>query len=237
MEPTWKTLPDGEAVAKAACKEIQSFAKKVLKRADVFKLVLAGGSTPKRTYQLLARSKTDFSRWRFYFGDERCAAPGHGDRNSVMAWRNLFEPAAIPPEHVLAMPTELGPRQAAEEYRHVVIAAHPFDLVLLGMGPDGHTASLFPGSLCKPESLVVPVYGAPKPPPERVSLADYPIRSATHRLVLVSGKAKARAVRRWRRHGDVPIARVTEGVATTVLIDEGAASDDAQLPRYSPRPV
>ena len=106
-------------------------------------LVLAGGSTPKRAYQLLAGRPLAWGRVTALFGDERCVAPDDPESNYRMAHETLLD--RVHPGSVHRMPGELGAETAAGLYDPIVRGLSPLDLVLLGMGPDGHTASLFPG--------------------------------------------------------------------------------------------
>jgi 6-phosphogluconolactonase len=169
------------------------------------RLVLAGGSTPLRCYELLADMQLPWGRVTVLFGDERCVSPSHPESNFRMAADTLLN--RVMPATVHRIPAELGPEKAAAAYEPVV-AAGPLDLVLLGIGPDGHTASLFPGSQAlQAGGLVVGVHEAPKPPPERVSLTLPALREAHRVMVLVSGADKADAVRR-ALSGEVPAGMI-----------------------------
>ena len=141
------------------------------------------------------------------FGDERCVPPSDADSNFRAAAEALLDRAA--PATVHRIPGELGPEAAAALYEPLV-AAGPLDLVLLGIGPDGHTASLFPGhpALDAP-GLVAAVRGAPKPPPERVTLTLRALRGATRVIFLVSGSDKRDAVRRAQA-GLVPAGMIPD---------------------------
>ncbi|HLQ61944.1 MAG TPA: 6-phosphogluconolactonase [Candidatus Acidoferrales bacterium] len=165
-------------------------------------LVLAGGTTPRRCYELLASKPVRWGRVTVLFGDERCVAPDDPESNFRMAREALLE--RVYPASVHRIPGELGPEEGARAYTAVVEALQPLDLVILGMGPDGHTASLFPGA---PELAVdgwaVGVRGAPKPPPERVSLTLGALRTARRVIFLVTGADKAAAVAKAVR-GEVP---------------------------------
>ena len=211
---TWVQLSDSGAIAREAHDRILAAADEA---QDGFSLVLAGGTTPLATYRLLAADGVDRPDWRLYYGDERCLPPQHPERNSRMV-----EETGLP-ERVgghLPIPAELGPETAAARYAGTIAPAMPFDLVLLGMGEDGHTASLFPGHRW-PDAPVIPVHDAPKPPPQRVSLSPASLRACRRMLVLVSGESKREAVRAWRAGADLPIARVADLEQAVVLVEAG----------------
>lgn len=158
------------------------------------RLVLAGGTTPRRCYELLRERRIEWGRATVLFGDERCLPPEDPESNFRLADDALLRHVA--PASVHRIPAELGPDEAALLYEPVV-AEGALDLVLLGIGQDGHTASLFPGSAAlEATSLVAPVRGAPKPPPQRVTLTLRALRSAHRVVILATGADKADAVRR-----------------------------------------
>jgi 6-phosphogluconolactonase len=124
--------------------------------------------------------------------------------------------------HVI--PAELGANTGAARYASIVTPALPFDMVLLGLGEDGHTASLFPGQDFQQSAMVIPVHEAPKPPPDRISLTPRALQSCHEMLVIVTGSGKAQALSRWRSGENLPIAAVTSGAANvTVVVDRDAA--------------
>jgi 6-phosphogluconolactonase len=181
-------------------------------------LVLAGGSTPARAYELLAGMDLPWGRVTVLFGDERCVPPRHPDSNYLMVRRTLLD--RVDPGGVERIPAELGAETAASMYGPVVRALGPLDMVLLGMGPDGHTASLFPGHPeVAAEGEAVAVHGAPKPPPDRVSLTLPVLRAARRVLIMATGAEKAGAVALARR-GDVPAGMIDHA---DLLIDRWAA--------------
>ena len=181
-------------------------------------LVLAGGTTPRRTYELLARINVAWGRVAILFGDERCVPPLHADSNYRMARESLLDQVA--PAAVYRMPAELGPDEGAAEYERV-IRSLPLDLVVLGVGEDGHTASLFPSHpALLASSLVVGVRDSPKPPPMRVTLTLPALRSARQVLILATGASKADAVARASR-GEVPSGMIA---GARWLIDQPASA-------------
>jgi 6-phosphogluconolactonase len=214
---------DALGVAAAAAQTILAAASEALARRGVFRLVLAGGRTPRAAYSLLAEADARWAQWQIYFGDERCVPATHPQRNSLMVWQAWLAKVAIAPGNVHEIPAELGPDAAAERYRDHVQRALPFDLVLLGLGPDGHTASLFPGRPHDPEALVEAVHNAPKPPPQRVSLGLGALNACRQLVVLVTGADKREAVRQWRRGDRLPVAQLRGLAGVDVLLDRQAA--------------
>jgi 6-phosphogluconolactonase len=182
-------------------------------------LVLAGGNTPKRCYELLALAEVQWGRVTILFGDERCVPPDHPESNFKMARAALLDRVA--PASVHRIPAELGPDEAADLYSHVVASLAPLDVVLLGAGEDGHTASLFPGHPeVHAQGWAVGVRNAPKPPPDRVSLTLPALQGARRVIVLATGAGKADAVARAKR-GEVPSGMIA---GARWLIDRAAAA-------------
>jgi 6-phosphogluconolactonase len=158
---------------------------------------LAGGTTPRAMHEMLARSTSvPWPKVHVFFGDERAVSPDHLDSNFRMAKESLFDRVAIPPTQVFRMQAEDPDRDgAARAYERLLPEA--LDVLVLGIGDDAHTASLFPGSpaLREADRSVLPVVG-PKPPPERLTLTPPPILAARRRIVLAVGSGKAEAVAR-----------------------------------------
>jgi 6-phosphogluconolactonase len=223
MYPKWILCPSAAAVAATAATRIAAAARRALARDGELRLALAGGRTPLEAYRLLMEEPTDWERWRVLFGDERCLPPEDPERNSRAAWEAWLGRVPIPPQRVAVIPAEQGPEAAAAAYAPLVRAALPFHLVLLGLGEDGHTASLFPGQPEPPAALVLPVHRAPKPPPQRVSLSSAALSAAEEVLILVTGRAKRQAVARWRAGEDLPVARIRALGRLEVLLDPEAA--------------
>lgn len=182
-------FPDPERLASAAA----AIVAEALRSTPSLRLVLAGGTTPKRCYELLADMELSWARATVLFGDERCLPPLDPETNYQIASEALLRRAC--PANVHRIPGELGPEDAAAAYEPIVAAA-PLDLVLLGIGTDGHTASLFPGNpAVQATGHVVGVRNATKPPPERVSLTLPALRAARRVVILAAGADKKDAVR------------------------------------------
>ncbi|VAX02882.1 6-phosphogluconolactonase, eukaryotic type [hydrothermal vent metagenome] len=225
MRQDWRIFDDAEAVARATAERILDSATQAIETRGQFKLVLAGGTTPAQAYRLLRAADADWGKWFIYFGDERCLPADHPERNSVMAGENWLAHMALPAENIFPIPTEEGIDRAVEKYTAIVETALPFDLVLLGMGEDGHTASLFPGHPLDALATVVAVHDAPKPPPQRVSLGLAALNAAREVLIIVTGRGKQAAVQCWQAGEDLPIAHVHGQDGVDVYIDSAAVGD------------
>jgi len=211
--PEFTVLATAEEVAKAAAEQIAAAL-----RGGARSLVLAGGTTPRRCYEILAGLEVEWGRVAVLFGDERCVAPDHPDSNYRMASEALL--SRVAPATVFRIPAELGPEEGARDYERIVESVAPLDFVLLGVGEDGHVASLFPGHpLLMATGLTAGIRDSPKPPPERVTLTLGAIREARQVLILATGEGKADAVALARR-AEVPSGMIA---GARWLIDRAAA--------------
>ncbi len=221
----WIILPSADDVAQFACDEIMQCAKQAIAERGAFNIVLAGGTTPEQVYILLADQPCDWQRWQIFLGDERCLPADDPERNSMMIQRTLLSRSRvkIAPENCHFIPAERGAKQAARAYQGIVENALPFDLVILGMGEDGHMASLFPGRDYPKDEMVHAVYDSPKPPPERVSLSVKALSQNKMLLVMVTGTSKQLAVEKWRKGEKLPVAQIGSLGQLKVVLDSGAA--------------
>lgn len=200
---------DRNELSAVVARRVAELSAEAIGRRGIFRIALAGGETPRLCYELLRTMDIDWHRVQVYFGDERCLPRGDARRNDSMAHAALLGQIAIPPGNVHAIPAELGAQSAATAYAAVLEAVLPLDLVLLGLGEDGHTASLFPGNAATERGeLVVPVFNAPKPPPERVSLGMGTLNAAREKVFLVAGQGKREALAEIMRGAPLPAARV-----------------------------
>lgn len=233
-------MADADALAAEAATIVADIAAEAIRERGRFVLSLAGGTTPRGLYGRLAaapyREQLPWARTWVFFGDERCVPPTDKDSNYLMAYETLLRAVPIPGSQIFRIPGEApDPLAAAAEYERRLRAAFApgpvrLDLVLLGMGVDGHTASLFPGSpaLDERERLVVAVDARAAAVRSRITLTPPVLAAARHVLVLVSGKEKARAVADALQNATstLPAARVhpTEGTLTW-LLDRAAAAN------------
>lgn len=221
-------LPDPAALAEEAARRFVALAQAAIAEHGRFTVALSGGSTPRALYQRLAQSplkeSVDWANVHVFWGDERMVPPDDTESNYRMTRETLLAHVPIPAAHIYPVPTVGGtPEAAASAYAETLTAAFGaelprFDLILLGIGPDGHTASLFPGQteVVRPSAaLVVAVHNAPKPPPARVSFTYRSINAAANVLFVVAGADKAVALREVLR-GPLDVARLpAQGVRPT----------------------
>jgi len=194
-----------DALARQAAHRLAELSRGAIRSSGRFTLVLSGGSTPKRLYERLADAefsgKLDWGSIHIFWGDERCVPPDHPESNYGMAFRSLIDRVPLPPRNVHRIPGEMKPQQAATGYEKELrtfffprCAEAPgvpgFDLILLGMGEDGHTASLFPKSAALHEQKRW-VLAVEKPGSWRVTLTPRVINAARDIFFLVSGSEKA----------------------------------------------
>lgn len=203
MKAEQKILPDATSLITAAAEHFVSTARSAIAKRGVFYVALAGGSTPKGLYEKLATSpyieQIDWARVHLFFGDERCVPATHDDSNFKMARQAMIDLIPIPAENVHRMPTESGDAaDVAVRYADTmktVMDGAPFDLVLLGLGPDGHIASLFPETpaLEVTDTLTASLY-VEKFDSWRVTITYPVINAARQVIVFIAGEAKAAIV-------------------------------------------
>lgn len=221
----WHRLPDSQALEAEVVRQILAAAQAAIRSGGLFRMVLAGGDTPRGVYARLAKQSAEWSRWRIYFGDERCLPLNDPGRNDSMARSAWLARVAIAPEHVNAMPAELGAEAGARRYEATLQSIGDFDLVLLGLGEDGHTASLFPGHELGDAPVAadaLAVRDAPKPPAERISLSAARLSRAKQVFFLVAGANKRAAVNAWQGGEPIPASRIRPASGVDVFLDAAA---------------
>ena len=223
--PRWHPFETNSALVIAAVEMIANAAAQAISARGQFHIVLAGGTTPRAIYERLVELKTDWRAWHIYFGDERCLPLHDLERNSAMVDAAWLKRVPIPQQQIYVIPAELGAIKAASEYAKALQDVQEFDLVLLGLGEDGHTASLFPGHEWGTEPTspsVLAVNHAPKPPAERVTLSAWRLSRARQVIFLISGASKHEAVMQWRNGTALPASVITPVNGVDVLVDWAA---------------
>jgi 6-phosphogluconolactonase len=188
---------DSHQLAERAADRIAEALKRAISAGPAVSLALAGGTTPRAAYEALAKIPgIDWSKVSVYFGDERAVPPTHPDSNFAMAQAALFERVPLPATNVHRIVAE-APDQDAAARAYEALLPPRISVLILGIGEDGHTASLFPGSPALNERVrrVLPVIG-PKPPPRRLSITPPVIEAAERCIVIANGAGKAEPARR-----------------------------------------
>jgi 6-phosphogluconolactonase len=207
---------------------ITEAANRAIAERGVFRIALSGGNTPRPVYAALAECACDWGNWEVTFGDERCVPPENDQSNFKMAQVSLFDRAGIPAGNILRMAGELDPAEAARKYEGELLArSNPYvhDLILLGMGDDGHTASLFPGTeaLGITDRLVVANY-VPKFSTWRLTFTYPLLNAARHVCFLVSSAGKEPVLERvFGGQSDDPSAAVDPSAGRVTWLLGGGA--------------
>ncbi|UCE62903.1 MAG: 6-phosphogluconolactonase [Nitrospirota bacterium] len=209
MNKKIEQVPDFEGLVRVAAQHIVNVSQETIANHGQMAFALAGGSTPKKLYSLLAgdpfRSQIPWGSIHFFWGDERHVPPDHQDSNYRMAREALLAHVPVPDDHVHRIPSEMqNAEEAADsyerelrEYFQLAPGQNPrFDLILLGLGPDGHTASLFPGTPAVHDTTrLVAAPWVKKFSTFRITLTPAILNKADHVMFLVSGQDKAEALR------------------------------------------
>lgn len=227
------------ALCSAAAEDFFQLVMATLGKSPACNVSLSGGSTPKALYALIAQRAAeddalrgiDWARVHFFFGDERCVPPTHADSNYRMVRETLLSRGTFPESNVHRIKTELAPDVAARQYedelRSYFGGVPAFDLSWLGMGPDGHTASLFPdtAAVSEEDKLVVPNFVA-KLDATRVTLT-FPVFNAARKVqFLVTGADKAPMLKKVLVNGeDFPSGAIRPAGTLEWLLDVGAAAE------------
>jgi 6-phosphogluconolactonase len=240
-DPAVHVAPDQDTVAAQAAGRVLELIRGAQSSRGGASVVLTGGSVARKVHAELAQHAStagvDWSRVTFWWGDERYVPSDGEDRNAGQAWEDLLQHLPLDPARVHAMPAEddehTDADSAAWSYAQLLrdavsTAGAWFDVLMLGIGPDGHCASLFPEHPeVRSEADVLAVHNAPKPPPTRISLGMTALGKARHVLFVATGEEKADAVSR-SVSGDDPVGTPAAGPrglsSTEWYVDEPAAS-------------
>jgi len=227
--PEWRVFDTADALVVSLADALCAEAEAAIAARGVFRLVLAGGATPLALYRALAARQAGDARWQLWYGDERCLPADHPERNSQMIEAAWLSVSRIPPENRRPIPAERGPTDAAAAYAEWLADVADFDLVLLGIGEDGHTASLFPGhdwGEALGSADVLAVHAAPKPPPERVSLSAARLSRSQRVWLVITGLSKRAALARWKSGAALPVSAIQGKRQTVAWLDAAAGSTD-----------
>jgi len=237
-----EVYPDAEALARAVAETVVESATHAVSRYGRFLWCVAGGQTPRRSYELLATAafapRMDWDHTHVFFGDERCVPPFDDRSNYLMVRRALLDRVLLPAGHVHRIAGERDPERAAHDYERTLESilgrtvdgdpVHGFDLLMLGMGADGHTASLFPGSMDEAGRWVEP-RRHPSDGTWRVTLTPAVLDASAAVRILVSGRDKASRLAEVlsgpRRPAALPVQRVHPAGELAWMVDQDAVGE------------
>lgn len=235
----WQIFNSAEEVAQEAVKLISKTAKQAIKERGEFHLVTAGGTTPLHCYRLLSEInnsqhddlKHNWHKWHIYMGDERCLDVNDTARNSFSLNQSWLKSNSIPPTNIHFMPTEKGAEFAKNAYKKIIQPIELFDIVMLGMGEDGHTASLFPDHDYPENESVITELNSPKMPSARISLSYQRLSRSRMVLKLITGVNKQSAIKQWLAKKELPITKVeaSEPLGITKVLLDKLAIPEKQL--------
>ena len=234
--PRYNTFSDANAQAAAALALLHQHAQHAIAQRGRFVLALSGGTSPLQLYQLLGRyaentgdlpqPTPDWSRWFIVYADERFVSADNPLRNHLGVTRHWLNTVHFPPQNHYPMPAKISPLDdvtlAATTYSQTIRALLPLDFALLGIGDDGHTASLFPSNM--PQEIdnpntVLAVHNAPKPPTERISLSYHALNSAQCICFLARAADKKQALQRMQEQHVLPATQIRGRESTVMYLD------------------
>ncbi len=228
MKRDIQVVQDLEAVARGALTQLRRLLDS--SPEGPFRIALSGGSTPRRLYELMAEASLPWERIHLFWGDERCVPPDHKDSNYRMTREAMLDRLKLPDAQVHRWQAELDPDEAARLYDKTLKTEFgadwpQFDLMWLGMGEDGHTASLFPGSPALERTDVAAVANyIEKFENHRLTLTFPAINASRHVALLISGAGKAPVLPEALHSDHYPVSRVHGTSSTLFLLDQAAAA-------------
>ena len=204
----WLIFADIDKLSEQLACDILDIAEKSIQLNDIFRIVLAGGESVTSLYKVLNNSKSTWSKWQVYIGDERCMPLKDINRNDHMINKIWLDHSKIPKQNIHFTHAELGPYKASIHYENVLKSIGYFDVVLLSIGEDGHTASLFPSHFYDENKSVVVECNSPKYPKERVSMSYSRLNQSKNIFKVINGKSKQGAVDLWSKGMILPINQI-----------------------------
>ena len=169
---------------------------------------MTGGQSVLSLYKILSKSDSNWEKWHIYIGDERFLPAEHKDRNDQTINEIWLDNSTISKKNIHFIKAELGLLEARVEYENTLKKIDKFDVVLLGMGEDGHIASLFPNHVYPEDQMVIVEQGSPKPPKERISMSYQQLNKAHYVFKLIIGESKQKAVTLLEQNVNLPITKV-----------------------------
>jgi len=228
VRDNWKIFKDSITLSECLAADIMHVANESIDKNGKFTIVLAGGKSFIDSYKILRDARSNWLKWHIYISDERCLPKNDRNRNDRKIYKVWLNNGKIPKKNINFICAELGINEAVKHYETILKNKDVFDLVLLGMGEDGHTASLFPNRTCSQNDSVVAEYNSPKSPKERISLSYSRLNKSRNVFKLVIGSSKSKALISWINGKDLPINRIY-GKSEKVYICKNVLVENTQL--------
>jgi len=209
LKDNWSFFKDIDELSRELSCDILAIAKESIALNNTFKIVLAGGMSIINTYKILGKSESNWDKWHIYIGDERCLPLKDKDRNDYLINEVWLNNSKIPKQNIHFIHAELGADSGALHYQSVLSSTGYFDVVLLSMGEDGHTASLFPNHLYDESKSVVVECNSPKYPKDRISMSYSRLNQSKNVFKVISGNSKQDAVEMWLKGKILPINKIS----------------------------
>ena len=220
LKNNWMRFKNANMLSKRLAKDILSIANKSINKNGKFTIVLAGGNSFINSYKILRESKTNWRNWYIFLSDERCLPANDKNRNDQKINEVWLNNGKIPKKNINFICAELDIKDAVKHYGLALKNIINFDLVLLGMGEDGHTASLFPNHFYNKNKSVVIEHNSPKYPKERISLSYSRLNKSKYVYKLISGPSKSKALNLWMNGEDLPINQIYGEVEKVYICDD-----------------
>lgn len=220
MRDNWKIFKDSRILSECVAADIINVANESIHKNDQFNIVLAGGTSFLDSYKILRDARSNWLKWNIYISDERCLPKNDRGRNDIKIYEVWLNNGKIPKKNINFICAELGIDEAVKNYEMILKNKDVFDLVLLGMGEDGHTASLFPNRTSNQNDSVIAEYNSPKFPKERISLSYSRLNKSKYVYKLISGPSKSQALNSWINGKKLPINQISGEKEKVYILNE-----------------
>jgi len=208
LKDNWVVFEDIDKLSEQLAYNILEIAETSIRLSNSFKIVLTGGNSVLKLYKILSNSKSNWSKWHIYLGDERCLPTNDKDRNDHIINQVWLNNSQILKKNIHFIHAEFGVDDGALHYEKILDNVGDFDVVLLSIGEDGHAASLFPHHLYDQNTSVVVERNSPKFPKDRISMSYSRLNQSKNIFKIISGSSKQKAVKMWIKGKALPINKI-----------------------------
>ena len=208
LKDNWVVFEDIDKLSEQLAYNILEIAETSIRLSNSFKIVLTGGNSVLKLYNILSNSKSNWSKWHIYLGDERCLPTNDKDRNDHVINQVWLNNSQILKKNIHFIHAEFGVDDGALHYEKILDNVGDFDVVLLSIGEDGHAASLFPHHLYEKNTSVVVECNSPEFPKDRISMSYSRLNQSKNIFKIISGSSKQKAVKMWIKGKALPITKI-----------------------------